>query len=338
MGAHIKQTPVSRGCTIAGWGTALPDREVTNADIATLVDTSDDWIFERSGIRSRRVLTGPFSESTSNGSSKSLVGTTASLAVTAARKALHQSQLTADDVGMLILCTGTPDMQMPATSAIVAAELGLRAGAMDLNAVCSGFMHGMVTSASMIAAGVNTVLLIASETMTRVTNWTDRSSVFLFGDGAAALVLSAVDGPGSLMSWDLGVDGTLANLFTAEHGSTMEMKGAEVFRHAVRVCTQSARTAMERSGVNSSQIGIFVPHQANLRIMHAIADRLDIPRERVASTIEWTGNTSSASIPIALINAVENGRIEAGDFILFAGFGAGMSWGSAVWRWDTDRL
>jgi 3-oxoacyl-[acyl-carrier-protein] synthase-3 len=225
---------------------------------------------------------------------------------------------------------------MPATSAIVAAELGVRTGAMDLNAVCSGFIYGMVTSSSMIAAGVDNVLLIGSETLTRVTNWHDRSSAFLFGDGAAALVLRAVEGSGSLLAWDLGVDGTLATLFTARHGSTMVMNGPEVFRNAVRVSTQSAQVAMERASVDCSDIRIFVPHQANLRIMHAVADRLGSPRERVSSTIDWTGNTSSASIPIALIDAVERGSVEPGDLVLLAGFGAGMSWGSIVLRWGAD--
>lgn len=318
---------------MAGWGAALPERVVTNADISTLFNTSDKWITERSGIRSRRALAGPFAASPASAPPCDMLGPTGCLAVAAARKALDQSQIHPDDIGMLILCTATPDMQMPATSAIVAGELGIQSGAMDLNAVCAGFVYGLVTSSRMIAAGVDTVLLIGSETLTRVTNWADRSSAFLFGDGAAALVLQAVDGPGSLLAWDLGVDGSLADLFTAEHGSTMAMHGPAVFRNAVRVSTQSAQAALARAAVEPSDIRIFVPHQANLRIMHAVADRLGIPRARIASTIDWTGNTSSASIPIALVDALERTGIQQGDLVLLTGYGAGMSWGSVVWRW-----
>ena len=169
--------------------------------------------------------------------------------------------------------------------------------------------------------------------MTRVVDWNDRSTAFLFGDGAAAVVLEATTGPGSLLGWDLGVDGTLSNILYAEHGSGMSMKGQEVFRSAVRVTVESARLSMERSGVGPSDIDLFVPHQADARIMESVAGRLKLSPDRVASSIGATGNTSAASIPLTLIEAVESGRLESGDLILFAGFGAGMTWGSAVWQW-----
>jgi 3-oxoacyl-[acyl-carrier-protein] synthase-3 len=170
--------------------------------------------------------------------------------------------------------------------------------------------------------------------MTRTVDWTDRTTAFLFGDGAGAVVLDVVDGPGSLLGWDLGVDGTLSHLLYADHGSGMRMKGAEVFRNAVRVSVESAGLSMERAGVKASDIDLFVPHQANARIIESVAQRLGIDPDRTANTIGSTGNTSSASIPFALVDAVETGRLRPGSLILFAGFGSGLSWGSAVWEWD----
>jgi 3-oxoacyl-[acyl-carrier-protein] synthase-3 len=180
------------------------------------------------------------------------------------------------------------------------------------------------------------VLLIGAETLSRVTNWSDRTNAFLFGDGAGAVVLEPVTGPGSLLGSDLGVDGSLAELLYAEHGSGMVMRGQEVFRKAVRVTADSARAALERAKVDIAEVALFVPHQANQRIMDAVAERLGIPGDRVASVIEWTGNTSSASIPLTLIDAVERGRLKSGDVVLLSGFGAGMTWASAVWRWDSQ--
>lgn len=306
---------------------------VSNDEISSLLDTSDDWIVERSGIRFRRAAAGPFAPDRSESSGPGSIGTTGELAVRAARGALATGGVHPDDIGMLVLCTATPDKQMPATSAVVAAELGISSGAMDLNAVCAGFMYGLITTAGLIAAGVDRVLLIGSETMTRAVNWSDRSSAFLFGDGAAAVVVEAVDGPGSLLGWNLGVDGTLADLFYAEHGSGMTMKGPEVFRNAVRMTVESARQSMDRAGVKPSDIDLFVPHQANSRIFESVAARLGLSPDRIASIIERTGNTSSASIPLTLVDAVERGRLQPGDLILFAGFGSGMAWGSAVWQW-----
>ena len=255
------------------------------------------------------------------------------MATGAGRRAMEQAKSEPCDIDMLILCTSTPDKAMPATSAGVAAQLGITSGAMDLNAVCSGFVYGLITAASLIGLGMDQVLLIVSDPMSRITNWSDRTSAFLFGDGAAAVVLQATHDAGALLGWDLAVDGTLTHILFAEHGSGIEMIGSEVFRNAVRVSEESAKCAMQRAGVKSSEIDLFVPHQANSRIMDAVAGRLGIGSDRIATTIEETGNTSAASIPLALIDAIGRNRLEPGAIILFSGFGAGMTCGSAVWRW-----
>lgn len=324
------------GVTITGWGTALPPRVVTNQDITTLFDTSDEWIFERSGIRRRRAATGPFvdppipTNPPENG-----LGTTGTLAAEAGRRALEQAGVQGRDIGLVVLCTTTPDQLIPASSAAVAAALGVTSGAMDINAACAGFTYGLVTASGLIAAGAERILLIGAETLTRATNWEDRTNAFLFGDGAAAVVLEAVPGEGSLLGWDLGVDGNLVSLLYANHGSGMVMRGKEVFRRAVLATVRSATASMEKAKIGIDDIALFVPHQANIRIMEAVASRLGLPADRIAAVIENTGNTSSASIPLALVDAVESGRVHDGDHLLLAGFGAGMTWSSAVWRWQS---
>ena len=305
------------GIRLVGWGTALPDKVITNADLEARLDTSDQWITERSGIRERRVG-----------------GTTAGLAVTAARDALDRAGLTPADVDLLVLATTTPDQAIPATSAHVADQLGIHCGAFDLNAACSGFVYSLVAAAGMTAPHVRRVLLIGSETLSRVTDWDDRSTAVLFADGAGAVVLEAVDGPGDLLAWDLGVDGSSRSILYADLGGFLIMEGREVFRRAVRVTVESAQTTLERAGVGASDIALFVPHQANLRIMEAAAQRLGIPSERIAVVLDRTGNTSSASIPLALADAADKGRLSPGDLVLLSGFGAGMTWASAVLRWS----
>ncbi|HUE58054.1 MAG TPA: beta-ketoacyl-ACP synthase III [Acidimicrobiales bacterium] len=322
------------GARITGWGTALPERVVTNQDIMTLFETTDEWIVERSGIHSRRAASGPFVDEQPPNPPEDGLGTTASLAAEAGRRALDMAGVAASDIGLLIVCTTTPDQLIPASSAAASAALGIGGGAMDINAACAGFTYGLVTAAGMVAAGMEKVLLVGSETLTRATNWEDRTNAFLFGDGAGAVVVEASPGDGSLLGWDLGVDGTLVRLLFADHGSPgMVMRGQEVFRKAVRVTVDSATASMERAKVTIDDIALFVPHQANMRIMDAAASRLGVPPEKVASVIDKTGNTSSASIPLALIDAVDSGRLRDGDLVLLAGFGAGMTWASAVWRW-----
>src|SRR6516165_1330248 len=217
------------GCAITGWGVAFPPTVVTNEDLKSIFDTTDEWIFERSGIRSRFAATGPF--------------------VTDAR-ALDAAGVAPQDVGALILCTTTPDLAVPATSSTVAGAMGITGGAMDLNAACAGFTYGLITGAALMSAGAGAVLLIGAETLTRVTNWSDRTNAFLFGDGAGAVVLEPVEGPGCLLGWHLGVDGSLVELLYAEHGSGMVMRGPEVFRKAVRATADSARAALDRAHVD----------------------------------------------------------------------------------------
>jgi 3-oxoacyl-[acyl-carrier-protein] synthase-3 len=323
----------ARGCAITGWGTALPDRIVTNDDIATLFETSDEWIVERSGIRTRRAATGPFVEEQPPVHPEGGLGTTGTLAAEAGRRALATAGVAPADIGLLILCTTTPDQLIPASSAAISAALGIGGGAMDLNAACAGFTYGLVTASGLVATGIDKVLLIGAETLTRATNWEDRTNAFLFGDGAGAVVVEATPGEGSLLGWDLGVDGTLVPILYADLGEGMVMKGQEVFRRAVRATVDSAIISLERAKVSIDEIALFVPHQANIRIMDAVADRLGLPRDRIASVIDHTGNTSSASIPLALVDAAEAGRLADGDLVLLAGFGAGMTWASAVWRW-----
>ena len=328
-----------RGCRIAGWGAALPAIAVTSAELAARIESTEDWIVERSGIQSRRVAAGPYAGVPPEDHPAGGLGTTGRLAVEAGRAAMAEAGVAPAEIGLLILCTTTPDQAVPATSSPVAAALGIRAGAMDLNAACAGFTYGLVVASAMVASGLDRVLLIGAETLSRITNWDDRTNAFLFGDGAGAVVLESVPDGGCLLGWDLGVDGSLEEILYADHGSDgMVMRGQEVFRRAVLVTTESARTALERAKIEPADVALFVPHQANVRIMRAVAERLGIPSERVASVIHRTGNTSSASIPLALVDSIEAGRLHPGDAVLFAGFGAGMTWASAVWRWTPPTV
>jgi 3-oxoacyl-[acyl-carrier-protein] synthase-3 len=308
-----------RTTRIAGWGTALPEKVVTNSDLAAVLDTSDEWIRERSGIRERRIG-----------------GTTSGLAIEAGHAALDHAGIGAKDVDLLVLCTSTPDQQLPATASTVQHALGLTCGAFDLNAACSGFVYGLVTAYQFIAGGgVERVLLIGSETMSKIIDWDERTTAVLFGDGAGALVLEAADGdePG-LLGWDLGSDGSLRSILDADIGGYMRMEGKEVFRRAVRVMIDSAKKAMTRAGVTADDIALFVPHQANIRIIESANAKLGFSMERTAVVLDRTGNTSAASIPIALDDAAANGRLQPGDLVLMVGFGAGMTWSSAIVRWS----
>ena len=307
---------------ITGWGTALPDKVVTNADLEAMLDTSDEWIVERSGIRERRVG-----------------GTTSTLAITSGRAAMEKAGVDPAEIDLLILCTTTPDQQVPATSAVVQHELGLTCGAFDINAACSGFVYGLVTAHQFISSGpLERVLLIGSETLSRITDWDDRSTAVLFADGAGAVVVAAADvdeGKGShLLGWDLGCDGSARSILDADIGGYIHMEGREVFRRAVRVMIDSGKRAMDQAGVGPEDIALVVPHQANIRIIESANAKLGLPMERTALVLDQTGNTSSASIPLALVDAIENNRLAPGDLIMFVGFGAGMTWASAILRWD----
>jgi 3-oxoacyl-[acyl-carrier-protein] synthase-3 len=304
------------GIRITGWGIALPDKVVTNEDMAVTLDTSDEWIIERTGIRERR-----------------FGGTTSGLATEAGRNALESAGRRPEDIAHVVLATTTPDGIIPATSPTVQHALGIKGGAFDLNAACSGFVYGLVTVAGLIAAGSGPILLIGSETLSKFTDLDDRSIAIIVGDGAGAVVVEPVDGPGGLLSWNLNSDGSMRHLLYCEHGSTLYMNGKEVFRNAVRVVVESAERAMADAGISADDVSLLVPHQANLRIIQAACQRLGIPMERTVVVIDRYGNTSAASIPLALHDALESGRVNDGDHLLLTGFGGGMTWASAVFRW-----
>ena len=301
---------------ITGWGRALPETIVTNSDLAKTLDTSDEWIRERTGIEQRHIG-----------------GTTASLSIESGRKALEMSGVDPLSIDALILATTTPDRTVPATSAAVQHGLGLRCGAFDVNAACSGFVYGLVTAHGLIAIGMRNILVIGTDTLSRITDWTDRNTAILFADGSGAAVIQATDGPGQLLGWDIDADGSLENLLYADIGKTLYMEGKEVFRRAVRIMVDSAEKSLKAAGLTTSDITLVVPHQANIRIIEAACKRLDIPMSKTSWVGNKTGNTSSASIPLALFDAADNGRLKTGDNVLLVGFGAGMTAASAVIKW-----
>ncbi len=320
---------------VTGWGMAVPERRVTNFDLAQIVDTSDAWITERTGIKERRVA----------GDGE----TTASLAIEAGQAAIKDAGIDPGDIGCCIVATCTSEQPIPPTSSFVQEGLGLRCGAFDIDAACSGFVYALVAGASMVASGaMGPVLVIGAETLTRVVDPTDRSTIILFGDGAGAVVLTPSDDVG-LLAWDLGCDGSLTGLLGIPAGGSrqpvtpealangdhwLKMDGREVFRRAVRVIVDSARATLEQAGVTADDVALFVPHQANVRIIDAAATKLGLPSERTFVNIDRYGNTSAASVPIALAEAADAGRLNKGDLVLLSGFGAGMSWASALVRWD----
>jgi 3-oxoacyl-[acyl-carrier-protein] synthase-3 len=306
----------ARGGIITGWGIGVPDKVLTNADLSITLDTNDAWIQERTGIRERRIG-----------------GTTSQLAIEAGLAALAKAGRRPDEIDGVILATTTPDQIVPATSATVQDGLGITGGAFDVNAACSGFVYALAVAHGMLAIGSERLLVIGSETLSRITDWDERGVAVLVGDGAGAVVLEAVDGPGQLLSWVLGADGSLRHLLKCDHGGYLYMDGKEIFRKAVRVVVESAEQAIAEAGLTVGDIDLIVPHQANLRIITAACQRLGIPDDKAVVVIDRYGNTSSASIPLALVDALDTGRLEQGNHVLLTGFGGGMTWASAVLRW-----
>jgi len=304
------------GARFTGWGRALPPKVLTNHDLEAMVETSDQWIRERTGIERRHVG-----------------GTTASLSIESGRLAIEMAGVDPLDIDALVLSTTTPDRTVPATSATVQHGLGLKCGAFDVNAACSGFVYATVVAHGLIAMGSRKVLLIGTDTLSRVTDWGDRNTAVLFADGSGAAVLEATDDPGQLLGWDIDSDGSVEELLFCEIGGTIKMDGKEVFRRAVRIMVDSAEKSMAIAGVTADDIALVVPHQANIRIISAACDRLGVPMDRAAVCIHETGNTSSASIPLALFDAADQGRLSPGDLVLLVGFGAGMTAASAIIRW-----
>jgi len=318
---------------VIGVGTCLPSNVVTNDDLAKRVDTSDQWIRERTGIR-QRYIAQP-GEKTSD------------LALGAARAALIDAGIDAGELDMIICATTTPDESFPATATVVQSRLGMAHGAaFDVQAVCSGFIYGMAVADSMIRTGAaNTILLIGAETMSRLLDWNDRATCVLFGDGAGAVVLQAHDGIGTnadqgILNTRLFSDGRLHDMLYADGGVSstqtagkLRMQGKEVFKHAVINIADSILASANEAGVAVSDIDWFVPHQANQRILDGTARRLHLPAERFISTIADHGNTSAASVPLALAVAVADGRIKRGDLVLMEAMGGGLTWGAGLVRW-----
>jgi len=300
------------------------------------VDTTDAWIVERTGIRERHVA--------------ATTDTTASLAIDAGTAAIKNAGITPDAVDLLIVATASPEQPIPHTGAFVGEGLGLRCGSFDLGAGCAGFVYMLVVGSSLLATGnLDHVLIVGAEILSRIIDPDDRATSILFGDGAAAAVLSRSpdDGPG-VLAWDLGCDGSAAGLLEIRAGGSrmpataetiaageqyLKMQGQEVFRRAVRVVVESARTTLDRAGVAASDVAWFVPHQANIRIIESASTRLGIAADRTIVNIDRYGNTSAASIPLALAEAADDGRLHDGDLVLMSGFGAGMTWASALLQW-----
>lgn len=319
---------------IAGWGVAIPERRITNAELEARIETSDQWIVERTGIRERRMAADD--------------ETTASLGATAAAAAIKRAELTPSDIDLLIVATVSPEQPIPHTGAYISDRLGMRCGSFDLAAGCAGFVYALVVGAGMLGSGFRNVLLVGAETLTRIIDPADRGTCILFGDGAGAAVLTPSTSGAGLLASDLGCDGSAAGLLEVPAGGSrrptsaetlangehyIRMIGREVFRRAVRAVVESAGAALDRAGLTASDVAWFVPHQANARIIEAAANRLGIPEERTVVNIDRYGNTSSASVPIALFEAVEDGRIREGDILLLSGFGAGMTWATTLLRW-----
>jgi 3-oxoacyl-[acyl-carrier-protein] synthase-3 len=316
---------------IAGTGSYLPEKVVTNHDLEQMMDTSDERIQERTGIKRRHLAAD--GEKTSD------------LALAAANSALEMAGISADDVGLIIIATTTPDKVFPGTACIVQRRLGIGGcGAFDVQAACSGFVYGLDLGDRYIRTGAaKNVLVIGAETLSRLTNWEDRTTAVLFGDGAGAVVLQECDQPG-IISTHIHADGQYEDLLQVPQGVSsgydvtrageafIQMNGNAVFRRAVATLDSIARETLDRNNIDKHDLDWFVPHQANMRIITAAAKKLDMPMERVIVTVDEHANTSAASIPLALDVAVRDGRIKRGELLLFEAFGAGFTWGSALLR------
>jgi 3-oxoacyl-[acyl-carrier-protein] synthase-3 len=323
---------------ITGLGRYVPSRVVTNDEMATMVETSDEWIRSRTGIAERRFA--------------SAADTTATMSAAAASEALEHAGVDPADVDLVMVATSTPDFPLfPATACLVQDSLGLkRAGAYDLSAACSGFVYGLVTATQFIQTGAyRCILLVGSDVLSRSLDFTDRSTCILFGDGASAVVIQASDEPGGLLSFVLGADGAGADHVIVEGGGSryplksgainghspyIAMKGREVYRFSTTVPTAALERAAAQAGHTVQDLDIVLAHQANVRILQTAAHNLGIPEDRFYANMDRYGNTSAASVPLALYDAAAEGRITPGCLIGFMGFGAGLTWATALWRWQ----
>ncbi len=324
------------GIRVLGIGKAIPERVLDNHDLERIVDTSDEWIRTRTGIVERRIVDGDTACS--------------DLATEAARRAMKAAGLGPGEIDALVIGTVTPDTPFPSTACWVQARLGMRrVPAFDISAACPGFLYGLFLANSLVRSGeARHVLVIGAEILSKIVDWTDRSTCVLFGDGAGAAVVGPPEEGRGLLAHTWGADGTLAPLLLQPAGGsrmpasretverrlhTLHMKGNEVYRHAVKAMQEAAVEVMERAGVTAQEIDLLVPHQANVRIMEATARRIGIPLDRVYRTIHRYGNNSAASIPVALADAAEEGRLRRGDLVLAVTFGAGFTWAAMLLRW-----
>jgi len=325
-----------RAVGIIGTGAYLPERVLTNADLEKMVDTNDEWIVSRTGIRERRIAAPEQA--------------TSDLSVLAAKQALERAGITADQLDMIIVATVTPDMSFPATACLVQDQLGAsKAATFDLSAACTGFLYGITTGSQFIQTGMyKYVLVVGVECLSRITDYTDRNTCVLFGDGAGAAVLGPVEDGYGFLSFELGGDGSgggslklpaggsrlpASEATIAERQHSIYMAGSEVFKFAVRVINSSAEEVLAKAGLTKEDIDFFVPHQANIRIIESAMKRFGLTEDKVVVNLDRYGNMSSASIPVALNEAVEQGRIKKGDNLVLCGFGGGLTWGATVLKW-----
>jgi len=328
-----------RYAQIIGWGYHVPEKVITNHDLEQIVDTNDEWIRSRTGIEERHVAADPKE-------------TSASLGVIAARKALELADVPPNKVDLIICATSSPEYIFPATACIIQDALGaVNAGAFDLSAACSGFVYALSMARGHILAGdAEYVLVIGAETLSRFVDWTDRNTCILFGDGAGAVLVAASDVPGGIMSIELGSDGSGANALSIPAGGSampasletvgngghyMQMDGKAVFRFATRVMAEATQRVLARAGLTTDDVDLIIPHQANVRIIqNSVLKQLKIPEEKVMINLQKYGNTSTASIPIALCEAIDAGRVKPGDNLVFVGFGGGLTWGACAIKWS----
>ncbi len=327
---------MNKGIGIVGTGSFLPEKVLSNHDLEKIVDTSDEWISSRTGIKERRIL-----ESCKSSSD---------MAVEASKKALEDANLTPEDIDLVIVATMTSDMITPSTACIVQDKLGCKnAAAFDISAACSGFLYGLSVAYGLIKSGTyKNVLLVATEAMSRILDWEDRGTCILFGDGSGAAIISEVPEGKGIINMELGSDGSGADLLLIPSGGSkspstaetiknreqyLRMEGSEVFKFAVRKIDETCKNIIKKSELNSEDIDLFIPHQANTRIIDSAIKKLKISKEKTFINLDKYGNMSAASIPVALDEALKQGRVKDGDNILLVGFGGGLTWGSAILKW-----
>ncbi|RDZ11580.1 3-oxoacyl-ACP synthase [Priestia megaterium] len=306
---------------VLGIGRYVPEKVVTNLDLEKVMDTSDEWIRTRTGIQERRIAAD--NEDTSD------------LAYKAAVEALHKANVEAEDIDMIIVATVTPDQPFPTVSCMLQEKLGAKkAASYDVSAACAGFMYGMITAKQFIETNAyKHILVVGVEKLSKITDWDDRNTAVLFGDGAGAVVMGPVSEGRGILSFELGSDGTGGKHLYQNELDHIVMNGREVFKFAVRQMGESAVNVIEKAGLTKEDVDFLVPHQANIRIMEAARQRLDLPEEKMSKTIQYYGNTSAASIPISIVHELEAEKIQDDDLIVMVGFGGGLTWGAIAIRW-----